>query len=143
MVRLHHCMPGPGTFFKKELLEKLKGRDIGYKYVADFDFWLRAGLIGDFARVPFTLATFRQHNDSASVKSKGCLMAQEHIKLINKFYSLPNLPNELMKIKRETYSSANFIALCNIGEGYYLQKFSYSIKAFLLIPKKYFFEYKS
>lgn len=143
MVRWHHCIPGPGTFFKRELLIHLKGRDPSYKYVADFDFWLRAGLISNLKRIPITLATFRQHKNSASTSSKGLLMAQEHIKLVNKFYSLPNLPKEIKAIKKEAFSSAYFIALCTLGEGNYFKKLQYSIKSFLLMPKKYFSEYKS
>ncbi len=64
MIKQHFCTPGPGAFFKRKVMNILKGRDPQFKYVSDFDFWLRAGLIGPFARLPKTLATFRVHPDS-------------------------------------------------------------------------------
>ena len=81
MVRWFHCVPGPGAFFRHSLMKELGGRDEQFRYVADFDFWLRAGLIGPFKRVPKTLATFRSHSDSTSSKARGRLMAVEHVRL--------------------------------------------------------------
>lgn len=112
MLRWHHCMPGPGTFFRKEIVDGLRGRDTQFRYVSDFDFWLRAGLITRFARLPKTLATFRVHPDSASVGEANQNMAEEHIRLINKIFSLPNLSPNVLKIKREAYGSAYYIAGC-------------------------------
>lgn len=106
MLRMHSCVPGPGTFFRKLVVDKLKGRDPQFKYVSDYDFWLRAGLIGKFARLPKTLATSRVHPDQATLKDKGVSMAMEHIVVINKIFSLPNFPSYLRKIKSEAYRKA-------------------------------------
>lgn len=110
MVRQHHCIVGPGAFIKKSLIDQMGGRDPAFRYVADFEFWLRGGLYGRFARIPEYLATFRVHPDSASQAHTGKMMAGEHIKLINKYFSFPNIPNEVLEIKREAYSWAHFVA---------------------------------
>lgn len=142
MIRWHHCMPGPGTFFRKAILEVLKGRDENFKYVADFDFWLRAGLEFNFARIPKVLASFRVHNLSASIDNKGAYMANEHIELIKKLYSYHNLPKILLKYKRESYSSAFFIASSIVDKNFLFYKTYLLLKSFFLCPIKYFNEYK-
>lgn len=106
MLRKHNCTPGAGTFYKKIIVDKLKGRDDRFKYVSDFDFWLRAGLIGKFARIPKFLSTFRVHPGAATIKNKGFVMAMEHINLLNKIFSLPNLPPNIDKVKPEAYEKA-------------------------------------
>ena len=143
MLRWHHCMPGPGTFFRREVVEELGGRDTQFRYVGDFDFWLRAGLIGPFARVPHTLATFRVHPGSASVSQQGDLMAKEHIILVNKVFSLPNFPSNLRKLKREAYSSAFYIAGVVCGNNPPSIQRRYLLKALNLCPWKYLFEYRN
>ncbi len=111
----------------------LKGRDPQFKYVSDFDFWLRAGLLGPFARIPKTLATFRVHPDSASIKQQGLLMAEEHIILLNKFFSLPLLPTYLKKYKSEAYCYAYLVAKATAGSNPILG-LRFLITAFLIYP---------
>ena len=106
MLRTHDNVTGPGTFFRRVVVEKLKGRDLQFKYVSDYDFWLRAGLVGNFARIPKILATSRVHPDQATLKDKGYKMAMEHILVLNKIFSLPNFPVILNKVKPEAYKKA-------------------------------------
>lgn len=141
MVRWHHCMPGPGTFFRREVIETLRGRDEQFRYVGDFDFWLRAGLLGKFMRLPDVLATFRVHSGSASVSSTGHDMAEEHIRLINKIFSITTLPREVQEKRREAYSSAYYIAgAVSVNR---LEKVKYYLQALLFKPSLYFGEYRS
>lgn len=142
MLRWHHCVPGPGAFFRREVVEKTKGRNTQFRYVADFDFWLRAGLLGPFARLPERLATFRVHSDSASVSQQGAEMAEEHINLIDKLFSLPGLPDAMFKIKREAYSSANYIAGCVCGHESSNIKKKYFALSLCYAPFKYITEYR-
>lgn len=106
MLRRHHCMPGPGAFFRRKLVEEIGGRDPGFRYANDFDFWLRAGLVGEFMRVPETLATFRHHPAARSSSDLGLEMAEEPLRMTGKVYATPDLPLEVRKAKREAYSSA-------------------------------------
>lgn len=106
MLRTHDNVTGPGTFFRRVVINKLEGRDLRFRYVSDYDFWLRAGLIGNFARIPKILATSRVHADQATLKNKGYKMAMEHIYVLNKIFSLPNFPAVLNKIKPKAYEKA-------------------------------------
>lgn len=142
MLRWHHCIPGPGTFFRKNIILSLRGRDPQFRFVGDFDFWLRAGLIAEFARIPKTLATFRVHPDSASSNQTNESMAEEHLHLVNKFYSLPSLTREAIKAKREAFSSAYYIAGCVCQSCYSRKRRSYFLKALKCCPHKYLGEYR-
>lgn len=142
MIRRHYCLPGPGAFFRREVIEKLKGRDPQFRYVADLDFWFRAGLLGSFERIPETLATFRVHPDSATVSHQGTVMAEEHVRLIEKIYSLHELPEEVLKVKREAYSSAYYIAGCTCGKMALSAKLKFFFQSLYYAPFKYLGEYK-
>ena len=137
MLKRHHCVPGPGVFFKKRLAEQLGGRDESFRYVADFDFWLRAGLIGPFARIPKTLATFRWHSGGASSREQGAAMAEEHIRLVDKIYSMPDLPESVVRVQKEAYSSAYYEAAVSLGAQALDIKKEYYRRAFALYPWKF------
>lgn len=141
MIRWHHCVPGPGAFFRRGVAERLGGRDTQFRYVADFDFWLRAGLLGPFERIPEVLATFRTHPDSASVSAKGSSMAEEHIRLVRKIYALPELPEEVLRVRREAFSSAHFVASVVCGPESTWEKRLHCLKAIGYCPWKYLGEY--
>jgi hypothetical protein len=136
-------VPGPGTFFRRDVVTRLNGRDPRFRYVSDFDFWLRAGLITDFARVPSTLATFRMHDGSASSSQTNEDMADEHIVLVNKIFALPSLSEEVLRVKRESYSSAYYIAGCVCQTSTWSRRMRYFMKAVALRPGKYLLEYRS
>ncbi|MCL4418574.1 glycosyltransferase [Patescibacteria group bacterium] len=106
MLKSHDNITGPGTFFRKKILDSLKGRDSKFKYVSDYDFWLRAGLLGPFMRVPKNLATSRVHSGQLTLKDKGYKMAMEHINVLNKYYSLKGLPENIIKVRAEAYTKA-------------------------------------
>lgn len=110
MLRWHHCFPGPGTFIRRRAFELEGMRDPRYKYVADFEFWVRLGLHGPFARIPHTLATFRVHQDSASQSQQGMYMAAEHIQMMEGFYGRPDLPLHVQRVRREAFSAAHYVA---------------------------------
>jgi len=110
MLKRHHCTPGPGAFIRRKAFELTGMRDPEFRYVADFEYWLRLGLYGKFARIPKTLATWRVHPDAASLSHKGTAMADEHIRLMQKFYSRPDLPLEVRKVRAEAFSWAHYIA---------------------------------
>ena len=142
MIRWHHCVPGPGTFFRSNILQSLGGRDPQFRYVSDFDFWLRAGLLTDFARIPITLATFRVHAGSASSSQTNTIMAEEHIRLVDKIYSLPSITAEALLVKKEAYSSAYYIAGCVCQSGEPALRKRYLLRALSIYPTKYLFEYR-
>lgn len=108
-IRKHLCLPGPGALFRKEVFDQLDGFDTQFRILFDMDFWWRASLIGPFARVPRSLAAFRQHRNSQSSMG-GLRMSNETIQCVKKFYSLPNLPKRVKEIRGESFSSAYYSA---------------------------------
>ena len=110
MLRWHHCLPGPGALIRREAIDLVGGRDPRYRYVADFEHWLRIGLCGPLARLPGYLATFRVHGSSASVSQRGAEMAEEHIQLMDNFFARPGIPPSAHRVKAEAYSAAYYIA---------------------------------
>lgn len=79
-----NCLVGPGGVFRKDLARLVAGWDVTFKYVPDYDFWLKIAQYGKFKRIPQNLAFWRQHPDSISVKSKNINMAHERIRVIEK-----------------------------------------------------------
>jgi glycosyltransferase involved in cell wall biosynthesis len=142
MVRRHFCLPGPAAFFRRRVIDEVGGRDPRFRYVGDLEFWYRAGCIGDFLRVPEVLATFRVHPGSATVSQRGTRMAEEHVEVMDKLYAFSLLPAAASAIKDEAYSSAYFVAGCNLGRGSLGKKISFFHKALALVPWKYMGEYK-
>ena len=110
MVRRFRCVVGPGAFMRRSAVERVDGRDSRYRYVADFDFWLRLGLLGPFTRIPRVLATFRVHPDSTSVAQRGQAMAEEHVQLARQFFGRPDLPPSIRRLEREARSFAFYYA---------------------------------
>lgn len=142
MVRRHFCLPGPGAFFRRRVIDTIGGRDPQFRYVGDLEFWYRAGCIGDFLRVPEVLATFRVHPGSATVNQRGTRMAEEHLEIMDKLYAFSLLPSSMAAIKDEAYSSAYFVAGCNLEQKNFSKKMTFFYKALVLAPWKYLGEYK-
>lgn len=97
MVQKHWCIPGPCSFISRKAFDLTELRDESFKYVADFEYWLRLGLFGKFKRIQGAYGTFRIHDSSASVNMKNKLMADEHIRLMRKYYRFDIVPEEFRK----------------------------------------------
>ncbi len=136
MISQHVCIPGPAAFFRRSVVERLEGRDQQFRYVADYDFWLRAGLLGPFARVPETLANFRVHPGSSTLKHRGERMALEHVRLLEKIYSLPNLPPEVLQVRREAFINAYHHA-AELSDSAKMKR-KMLTRALMCSPSKYF-----
>jgi len=141
-VSEHFCIPGVGAFFHRRLLDDVPGFDASFIRVFDLYFWWQAGLHGSFYHIPKTLGAFRSHSESQTARG-GMISSKETIRLIKAFYSIDNLPQEIIKVKREAYSSAYFIA------GVYsardkngkIKTLEYLSKSIFSSPEKFFTKY--
>jgi len=52
MLKRHHCVVGPGALIRRKAIELTGMRNSEFRYVADFEFWLRLGLYGKFCPHP-------------------------------------------------------------------------------------------
>jgi glycosyltransferase involved in cell wall biosynthesis len=124
------CLPGPGTFFRKSAAIAVGGRNSDWRYVGDFDFWLRLSLQGKIIHRPVLAAQWRQHEASTSIKFRGAAMAAERIKVIEDFLkdSSGSLSSNLrrMAMGNAYYSAARLSYFDNSVNGK-----SFLLKAFL------------
>ena len=110
MTRMHYNLPNAGTIIRRRALELEDGRDPNFRYVGDYEFFLRIGLHGPFIHIPQTLATWRSHPGSTSVNSRNEKMAAEDVRCVEQLYERTNLPEAVKKAKSEALSTANYIA---------------------------------
>lgn len=95
LVGEFQCLPGPGSIFKRSAVLNVGGRNTSYRFVSDFDFWLRVSLTGDFFHIPEVLAQWRSHSESTSVNSKGYEMGMEGIKVMEEFVNNASIEKSL------------------------------------------------
>ena len=86
------ALPGPGTIFRKDSALRIKGRRIEWKYVGDYDFWLRLSRLGQIKRLPGVLAQWRESENSTSISQRGIEMASERIKVTSNFLAENTVP---------------------------------------------------
>jgi glycosyltransferase involved in cell wall biosynthesis len=105
LVGEFQCFPGPGSIFRRSVALKVGGRSTSYRFVSDYNFWLKLSLQGDFLHIPEVLAQWRSHSESTSVNSKGFEMGMERIKVIEDFVNYADIRKSL---KRKALSHAYY-----------------------------------
>lgn len=78
----NRVLPGPGTIFRRDAAIRIGGRRSKWRFVGDYDFWLRLSDEGKFLHRNCVLAQWRQHSGSTSVSARGPQMAEERIAVI-------------------------------------------------------------
>jgi glycosyltransferase involved in cell wall biosynthesis len=101
------CLPGPGTLFRRDPALNIGGRDENWKFVSDYDFWLRLSRLGLLEKRNQIVAQWRFHDQSTSIAQRGLPMAQERIGVIQQFVNSNNLNPEL---KRQAIAHAYYYA---------------------------------
>jgi GT2 family glycosyltransferase len=79
-------IPQPGALWRRETFEKVGGLSGKYNLAFDFDLFLKLSQEGQLRHIPQTLAQFRWHPDSLSVKRRW-LSTSEASKVRRKHYS--------------------------------------------------------
>lgn len=110
MVLWNCCMPGPGTLMRRRVLELAGCRNPEYRYMGDFEFWLRVSKHGPFTRIPYTLARWRNHGGAITNTASRVKMAAELSQLMRAFFQTPDLPVELRAIQAEALAVAYYRA---------------------------------
>jgi len=108
------CIPGPGAVFRTAIAKKVGGRNPNYKFVSDYDFWLKLSRYGSFSRIPLLLAQWRHHENSTSIKLRGFTMANERILVIENFIKANTInPNLAKSAIAYSYYHAAILAYFN------------------------------
>ena len=98
MVGNFNCMVGPGGVFRTKAAQDIGGWNPNFRFVPDYDFWLRMLVHGKYQHIPSVLANWRSHSSSISISSRGLEMAKERIQVIENYLNdNPLTPDELKK----------------------------------------------
>ncbi len=133
-VGLWLCYVGPGALMRRAALQIVPERTTKYRYVSDYEYWLRLGLHGSFIHLAQSLATHRTHDDSAGI-SQVKLACNELIDLTKDYFAWPDLPPEIRRLKRVATSSAYFQSAIRC-EKYYGLRVRYAVIALMLRPRR-------
>jgi len=129
MIGRCRCLPGPGVVFRKDAAIRIGGRRQKWKFVGDYDFWLRLSREGTIERLPGVLAQWRNNQESTSISQRGARMAADRIEVIEEFVSEYDLPNSL---SRKALGNAYYMAAR-------LAFFDSKIKGRKLLIKSFYF----
>jgi glycosyltransferase involved in cell wall biosynthesis len=110
-IKVWGCIIGPGAFIRRKCFELTGGRDPRFRYAGDWEYWLRLGLHGQFARIPKTLATHRVHPGSMQVSHGRLAIANAHISLAKEYFSRPGLPPAVRRLRRQAFARA-YVRAC-------------------------------
>jgi glycosyltransferase involved in cell wall biosynthesis len=106
-IGLNRCLPGPGTMFRRDAAIRIGCRSEEWKYVGDYDFWLRLSRLGEIRHFPEVLSQWRSSSVSTSVSMRGSEMARERIKVIADF--LASMPTDF-HLRRKALGRAHYLA---------------------------------
>lgn len=99
---------GPGSIFRKADAVSIGGRNPKWKFVGDYDFWLRLSRRGEVVHIPHVLAQWRSHPKSTSISQRTIHMARERIQVIEDFLSSNNIDsNVARRAKANSYILAS------------------------------------
>jgi glycosyltransferase involved in cell wall biosynthesis len=102
-------------FFRRLVFERVGMMDTGYRFAADREFLIRAGLAGVRPiPIPMVLYRYRQHPGSATISAEGSRAAQrgaqrllvigEGMRLLEGFLGQPGIPAEVRGHLRDAHS---------------------------------------
>lgn len=128
-----HCIPQPAAFVRRVILEKVGWLDTAFRQKQDHDLWLRIGLAGNIQHLPILVAHARKTRGLSIEKTA----APACIQLARKFYSLPNVPPNLMRKKRRAFSNSYLRGVQYAFEGgrHWNIIFRYAFLAVLMDPR--------
>lgn len=91
------CLPGPGTFFRREMAREIGGRQEKWRYVADYDFWLRLSDLGPLRKRNELVSQWRYHEGSTSTSQAGLSMFMERINVIDEFLKARDIQGKVRR----------------------------------------------
>lgn len=104
------CIPGPGAMIRRSAIPEGGLRNPSYRFVSDYDAWLRLALMGPFQRVPQVLAQYRIHPDQVTATGRGQGMATEIEVVVRSFFRENPIPLEIASLERRALGFASYYA---------------------------------
>lgn len=100
LIGRYLCLPGPGTFIRKSAALSIGGRHEKWRFVGDYDFWLRISRIGGLEKRDALVAQWRMHEGSTSISKRGPEMFTERIEVMEEFIVDSRIRGKLRRMAR-------------------------------------------
>jgi glycosyltransferase involved in cell wall biosynthesis len=99
-----HCIPQPAAFMRRKILEKVGWLDVNFVSKKDHELWLRIGLAGNIRNISIVLAHARAC--PGYMAQRGDITAAACVALTRKFFTFPDIPDDLKRKKKRALSNA-------------------------------------
>jgi glycosyltransferase involved in cell wall biosynthesis len=135
LVIEQNCYIGPGALFRKSIIGQIGGWQPDLKLAPDREFWMRAGLRGDFRMIDQPLAGYRMHPNSISYYETDSRIATEYFRVLDSYFERKDVPLRLLERRQEAYANAQLL-LCRmfVRQGKYREALACYRKAVSLHP---------
>lgn len=117
LVVEQQCYIGPGALFQRSVFVETGGWKPYLRLMPDREFWMRVGLTGQFVMHPGVLANYRIHPAAISYYYVTDKAAAEHIKIIDEYFKLPNIPADILAQKPTAFANAYLASSCSHLKG--------------------------
>ena len=109
LVIKQECYIGPGAVFRAEHFKKIGGWNKSFTLAPDRDFWIKLFEYGTFVMHHESLAQYRMHKESYSVKELSESKSREYINFLDNYFTNPDIPLCIERRKKEAYGFATLI----------------------------------
>ena len=107
-VSLQTSALGVGVLFRREVYDVLGGWNPNTRYLPDFEYWIRAALLGAFHKVPGIVGLLRVHPGAITHAERGLAMARERLALLDRLLADPHVAPHLEAVRSTAYRNAFF-----------------------------------
>lgn len=114
LIGRFRCLPGPGVFLRKSAALSVGGRSTKWRYVSDYDLWLRLSRVGRLERRPKVLAQWRCHDEAKSAEG-GPLMVRERSEAVLNLISTFSVSPKVRRIAKAHYLYFSLTTENNFG----------------------------
>lgn len=127
------CLPGPGAAIR---IADVSGniRNPKYRYITDFELWVRLAGRKEFLRVPQVLATWRQHNEGATATGGGAKIADELLRLAENDLQMLLPEQSYQRHQRSARAHAMYYAALQLAEEHPSRARRLMMRSLLLKP---------
>jgi GT2 family glycosyltransferase len=94
------CLAGPGTFFRRDMGLEIGGRQTKWRFVADYDFWLRISDFGPLRKRNEVVGQWRLHDGSTTTSQAGIAMFTERINVIEEYIEKSSIQGKMKRMAR-------------------------------------------
>jgi glycosyltransferase involved in cell wall biosynthesis len=95
----------PSVFFRRKIFHTIGYLNEQYRYVMDFDFWIRTSISHTLEYIPCFLGTMRLHPEAKTIRDFS-LFYKEELLSLKMVFSRPDLPREVKRYEKMSFASS-------------------------------------